>query len=69
VRSGKKDALVLAQERMGEILTTHKPKPLTAELEQTVEDILKEARHFYLDRGMIADKEWSAYMAILTSGI
>jgi trimethylamine--corrinoid protein Co-methyltransferase len=36
VRSGKKDALALAKERMEQILATHKPKPLTAEQEQAV---------------------------------
>ena len=63
VRSGKKDALTLAQERMEEILATHKPTPLTLEQEQAVKDILQEARQFYRDRGTISDREWSAYMA------
>jgi DNA-binding IclR family transcriptional regulator len=68
VRSGKKDALALAQERMDVILATHKPTPLTAEHEQAMEDILQEARQVYRERATISDAEWSAYMATLASG-
>ncbi|MGD8487999.1 MAG: trimethylamine methyltransferase family protein [Anaerolineae bacterium] len=68
VRSGKKDALALAQERMEEILSTHEPKPLTPEQEQSVEDVLREARQFYRDRGTISDVEWSTYMHTLEMG-
>ena len=62
VRSGKKDALALAKERMEQILATHEPEPLTAEQEQALEDILTEARDFYRKREMISGDEWSAYM-------
>ncbi len=65
VRSGKKDALALAQERMAQILATHHPIPLTPAQEQAVEDILNEARQFYRDRGTISDAEWSVYMKTL----
>ena len=68
VRSGKKDALALAQERMEEILSTHKPDPLTPEQEQSIEDVLREARQFYRDRGTISDAEWSTYMQTLEMG-
>jgi trimethylamine--corrinoid protein Co-methyltransferase len=65
LRSGKKDALALAKERMDEILETHKPTPLTPDQEQAIEDILAEARQFYRDRGAISDAEWSEYMRAL----
>lgn len=68
VRSGKKDALALAQERMDDILANHKPTPLKAEHEQAVEDIVGAARQFYRDGGAISDTEWSAYMTTLASG-
>jgi len=67
VRSGKKDALVLAKERMDQILATHEPTPLTSDQEQAIEDILKEARQFYRDKDLISDEEWSVYMKTLAS--
>lgn len=67
IRSGKKDALALAQERMEEILATHKPKPLATDQEQAVEDILKEARDYYTKKGLISDEEWADYMKALNS--
>jgi trimethylamine--corrinoid protein Co-methyltransferase len=67
VRSGKKDALALAKERMDEILETHQPTPLSPDQEQAIEDILKEARQFYRDKEFISDEEWSVYMKTLAS--
>jgi len=61
IKEGKKDVLALAKERVEEIVATHKPKPLTPKQEQAIEDILKEAREYYRDRGMISDAEWEAY--------
>jgi trimethylamine--corrinoid protein Co-methyltransferase len=68
LRSGKKDALGLAQERMKDILATHRPTPLTPDQEQAVEDILKEARDYYRDKSLITKKEWFSYMETLNSG-
>jgi len=65
VKSGKRDALDLAKDRMQEILATHTPKPLTSDQEQAIEDILQEARSYYRERGMISDDEWSVYMNAL----
>jgi trimethylamine--corrinoid protein Co-methyltransferase len=65
VKSGKKDALDLAKDRMQEILASHTPKPLTSDQEQAVEDILQEAREYYRERGMISDDEWAVYMNVL----
>ena len=61
IKSGKKDALHLAKERMEKILAEHKPKPFTTEQEQAIDDILKDARDYYRKKGMISDKEWEAY--------
>ena len=65
--TGRKNVLDYAQERVEEILAIHKPKPLTANQEQTIEDVLKEAREYYRKKGMISDSEWSAYMKDLKS--
>jgi trimethylamine--corrinoid protein Co-methyltransferase len=65
VRSGKKDALALAHERMGRILASHEPKPLTSEQEQALGEILREARAFYRHRGVISDQDWSIYLDTL----
>jgi len=67
IKSGKKDALALAKERVEEILATHKPKSLTPAEEQIVEDILKEAREYYRKKGLITDEEWTTYMKTLES--
>jgi trimethylamine:corrinoid methyltransferase-like protein len=65
VKSGKKDALALAKERVAEILETHKPIPLTSEQEVAVEDIMKEARNYYKEKGLISDEEWPEYMKVI----
>jgi trimethylamine--corrinoid protein Co-methyltransferase len=65
VKSGKKDALALAKERMEEILSTHKPLPLTPDQEQSIEDVLKDARTYYRDKNLISDEEWTDYMKVI----
>ncbi len=65
IKSGKKDALELAKERMAEILETHKPTPLTPEQEGAVEDILAEARDYYRDKNLISDEEWTEYLKVM----
>ncbi len=67
VRSGKKDALALARERMEQILATHRPEPLGPEQEQAVADILAEARQYYRNQGLITEEAWSSYMEVLES--
>jgi trimethylamine--corrinoid protein Co-methyltransferase len=67
MKSGKKDALALAKERMEEILATHKPTPLTPAQEQAVENMLKEAREYYRKKGLISDETWTIYMKALKS--
>ena len=53
VECGNKSALDYARERMEEILTTHKPEPLTAKQEEEVEKILEDARQYYRGKGMM----------------
>jgi trimethylamine--corrinoid protein Co-methyltransferase len=67
VRSGKKDALALAKERMAMILESHEPEPLTTAQEQNIEDILKEARQYYRQNGLLSEAEWSSYAQMLDS--
>lgn len=65
IKSGKKDAVALASEKMDQILATHEPLPLTPKQEQAVVEILKEARDYYRDRGLISDEEWDEYMKVI----
>jgi len=67
IKTGKKDCLDYAKERMEEILSTHKPVPLTPKQEQTIEDILREAREYYRKKGLISDVDWETYMEDLKS--
>ena len=69
VKTGKKDMLDHAKDKVQEILATHKPLPLTDEQEQGLEDVLEEARNYYRDKGMISDAEWSEYMKVLSEEV
>lgn len=62
---GKRNALSYARERMEEILATHKIQPLTANQDEEIERILKEAREHYRRRGMISDEEWADYKKVM----
>ena len=68
IKSGKKDAVALASEKMEQILATHEPLPLTSKQEQAMVEILMEARDYYRERNMISDEEWKVYMQTLESG-
>ncbi len=65
IKSGKKDALELAKDRVEQILATHKPLPLTSAQEQSIEDVLKEARTYYRDKNLISDEDWADYMKVM----
>jgi len=52
---------------MAEILSAHKPVPLTAHQESDVERILNEAREYYRKKNLISDEEWKDYMKSLES--
>ena len=68
LKGGKKDCLSLAKERYQKILSTHKvDPPLTQNQEEEIERILKEARKYYREKGLISDAEWEAYMEDLKS--
>ena len=64
---GKKKVIDHAKERMEEILDKHKITPLTPEQDQAVEEILKDARKYYRNKGMISDEEWTLYQEDLNS--
>jgi len=53
MESDKKSALDYAKERMEEILTTHKPVPLTANQEEDIERLLEEEREYYRGKGLM----------------
>jgi len=67
VEKGAKQAIAHARDRMDDILTHHKTEPLSAQQEQAVEDILKEARAHYRKMGLIPDEEWRLYQEDLSS--
>ncbi|MEA1964071.1 MAG: trimethylamine methyltransferase family protein [Candidatus Aerophobetes bacterium] len=53
MEKGKKSCLDYAKERMDEILSTHKPIPLAEDQDKEIERILKEARKYYKEKGMM----------------
>ena len=62
MKTGKKDCIDYAKERMEEILTTHKVSvPLTPGQEEDIKKILNEARKYYREKGLISDEEWEVY--------
>jgi len=62
LKVGKKSCIDYAKERMEEILSTHKvDPPLTNNQENDIESILKEARQYYHEKGLITDEELKVY--------
>ncbi len=59
--SGKRTCLDYARERVEELLSTHKPMPLTPSQEDAVERVLEEARTYYHKKGLITDDEMRVY--------
>ena len=53
MKKGKKDTMILAKERMEEILAKHEPCPVTTEQDQAINEVLEEARSFYRQKGLI----------------
>ncbi|MHC4092983.1 MAG: trimethylamine methyltransferase family protein [Planctomycetota bacterium] len=66
-KEGSKTIIQRAQEKMDDMLATHKPSPLPALQEQAVEEILTEARQHYRESGLISDDEWELYQEDLNS--
>ncbi len=62
LKSGKKDCLAYARERMDDILANHKPTPLSASQEEEIERILREARDRYAAEGLISAAEMKTYL-------
>jgi hypothetical protein len=54
MEKGKKSALDYAGERMREILETHRVSlPLTPSQEEDIQRIIREAKEFYTQKGLI----------------
>ena len=53
VESGRKTVTDKAKQRYEEIISTHKPLPLTEKQDSEIEKILKEAEKFYKQKGLI----------------
>ena len=51
--TGKKNVIDRAKKRMEEILETFEPKPVTAIQDREINKILKEARKYYKDKGLL----------------
>ena len=65
-KSGKKDCLDYAQQRLQDILSSHKvSSPLTGNQEAELGRILTEAREYYQSRGQISDEESETYEKLL----
>jgi len=67
MKTGKKSCIDYAKKRMEEILATHKPTPLTPSQEKEIEKILREARKYYKEKGLIGEDEWAGYVKSLES--
>jgi trimethylamine--corrinoid protein Co-methyltransferase len=67
MKTGKKQALDYAKEKMQEILATERPKPLTPSEEEDIERILEEARQYYKKRDLISDEEMVTYRKCMKS--
>jgi len=65
IKSGKKNTLRLAMDKVEDILANHKPISLTNRHEQEIENILKDARNYYRKNGLIKDDEWHLYQKSL----
>ena len=62
IEMGKPTALENARRIAKELISTHKPIPLTEGQEEDVARILNDAREYYRKKGMISDQEMATYM-------
>jgi len=53
VKKGKKTALDYAKKRVKEILDRHQPTPLSEDQEKEIKKILKKARKYYEEKGLM----------------
>ena len=52
-RSGKSNVIDRAKQRVEDILKTHNPKPLSDDEEKDIQKILKDARAYYVKKGLL----------------
>ncbi|MBN1835989.1 MAG: trimethylamine methyltransferase family protein [Spirochaetales bacterium] len=67
LKGGQKDCLDYALARAEELVSSHRPTPLSAAQEQELERILREEREYYRGKGLISEKAWSLYERDLCS--
>jgi len=53
IEKGKKSTLEYAKEKMKQILATHESKPLSKDQDKEITEVLKEARMYYKQKGLI----------------
>jgi trimethylamine--corrinoid protein Co-methyltransferase len=54
IKKGKRDVLVRAKERVDELMKTHTPEPpLSPEQDREIDEILKKARSYYKQKGLM----------------
>jgi trimethylamine--corrinoid protein Co-methyltransferase len=53
MKSGKRNAIAYAKERVEKILSTHKVPPLPEDHDREIDNILKEAREYYKKKGLL----------------
>jgi trimethylamine--corrinoid protein Co-methyltransferase len=53
LKTGRKNSIDYARERMEEVLATHKPTPITSEQDKEIDRILEEAKKYYRNRGLL----------------
>ncbi|MAF85475.1 MAG: hypothetical protein CL875_03205 [Dehalococcoidales bacterium] len=53
VKTGKKDIITRAKERVAELIADYEPKPLTPEQDREIDAIIGEARSYYKQKGLL----------------
>lgn len=66
-RTGKENIIERAAQRAEQLVADHQINKLPPEKEQTLEDILNDARNHYHKKGLIKEDEWKEYQQSLQS--
>jgi trimethylamine--corrinoid protein Co-methyltransferase len=53
IGKGKQSMIDRAKERMEELLSTHKPRPVSAREDEDIQRILEDAQRYYSKRGLL----------------
>ena len=53
IKEGRKTAVDNAKARVEEIIATHEPMPLSKEQYKEIDEILKEAKMYYSEKGLL----------------